>query len=54
MRYTIALVREQFGESVHIMVGGAVLTPTLANDIGADFFAGDAMAAVRIAKKTLG
>lgn len=53
MRYTIALVREQFGGAITIMVGGAVLTPTLAQDIGADFHAADAMAAVKIAKKTL-
>jgi len=54
MRDTIALVRQTFGSAVQIMVGGAVLTPGLAKEIGADFYAADAMASVRIAKDVLG
>jgi 5-methyltetrahydrofolate--homocysteine methyltransferase len=33
------------------MVGGAVLTQSYADKIGADFYAKDAMGAVKIAKK---
>lgn len=54
MRDTIALVRRGPGGPVTVMVGGAVLTETLAKEIGADFYAPDAMAAVRIAKDVLG
>ena len=34
-----------------IMVGGAVLTPEYAQKIGADYYAKDANASVRIAKE---
>ncbi|MFH1880172.1 MAG: dihydropteroate synthase, partial [Bacillota bacterium] len=54
MRDTIALVRRELPAPVTIMVGGAVLTPALAQEIGADFYAADAMASVRIAKEVLG
>jgi 5-methyltetrahydrofolate--homocysteine methyltransferase len=54
MRETIAPVRGEYSNSVTIMVGGAVLTETLAEEIGADFYAADAMASVRIAKDVLG
>ncbi len=54
MRDTIALVRAQCAGPVKIMVGGAVLTPGLAKEIGADYYAADAMASVRIAKEVLG
>jgi 5-methyltetrahydrofolate--homocysteine methyltransferase len=54
MRETITLVRRHFPNAVKIMVGGAVLTPALAQEIGADFCAADAMAAVRIANEVLG
>lgn len=54
MRDTIALVRQQVPGKIHIMVGGAVLTPSLAGDIGADHYAQDAMASVRLAKEILG
>ena len=54
MRDTIALTRQTLGGAVQIMVGGAVLTPALAQEIGADFYAADAMAAVRVAKEALG
>ena len=37
-----------------IMVGGAVLTPEYAAQIGADFYAKDAAAAARIAEQVLG
>jgi 5-methyltetrahydrofolate--homocysteine methyltransferase len=35
-------------------VGGAVLTPEYAAEIGADFYARDARESVEIAKKVLG
>ncbi len=54
MRETIALVRREHMAPVIVMVGGAVLTETLAKDIGADYYAPDAMASVRIAKDVLG
>ncbi len=54
MRETIALVRREYASPVTVMVGGAVLTETLAKDIGADYYAPDAMASVRIAKDVLG
>ncbi len=53
MRQTIALVRREFADAVTVMVGGAVLTPTLAREIGADYYAADAMASVRVAKEVL-
>ncbi len=53
MRYTIHQVRLAYGNTVKIMVGGAVLTETLAKEIDADYFAADAMAGVRIAKEAL-
>jgi 5-methyltetrahydrofolate--homocysteine methyltransferase len=53
MRDTIALVRREHPGAVRIMVGGAVLTPALALEIGADYYAADAMASVRIAKEAL-
>ena len=46
MAETVALVREQLPD-VKIIVGGAVLTATYAERIGADFYAPDAMSAVR-------
>ncbi len=36
------------------MVGGAVLTPEYAREIGADFYAKDAQQSVAIAKEILG
>ena len=53
MRYTIALVRQEFADTVKVMVGGAVITPTLAQEIDADYYGADAMATVRIAKEAL-
>ena len=49
MEETIRLLRET-GE-FRVMVGGAVLTPAYAAQIGADFYARDAMQAVRYAQK---
>ena len=49
MRETILLLREKAPE-VKVIVGGAVLTPEYAKMIGADFYAADAMEAVRIAE----
>ena len=37
-----------------VMVGGAVLTPSYARQIGADFYARDAKASADIAKEVLG
>ena len=49
---TIALLKET-GMSIPVMVGGAVLTAEFAKEIGADFYAKDAQAAVEIAKKII-
>ena len=46
MEQTVALVRREL-PSVRIIVGGAVLTETYARRIGADFYAPDAISAVR-------
>lgn len=48
MEETIRLLKKSLPD-VKIMVGGAVLTEEYAMKIGADFYAGDAMAAVRCA-----
>ena len=53
MRRTIAALRES-GHPCKIMVGGAVLTPDYAEEIGADFYAKDAKASADIAKEVLG
>ena len=50
MAETIALLRERV-PGVKIMVGGAVLTEDYAREMGADFYAHDAMASVRYAKE---
>ncbi|OOO00039.1 MAG: homocysteine methyltransferase [Epulopiscium sp. Nele67-Bin004] len=50
MKDTIAAIRENF-EDCKVIVGGAVLTPELAEFVGADFYAKDAMESVRIAEK---
>ena len=49
MEQTILLLRKECPDC-KIMVGGAVLTPEYAARIGADFYAKDAMEAVRIAE----
>ena len=46
MRDTVALIKEKLPE-VKVIVGGAVLTERYSKEIGADFYAEDAMAAVR-------
>lgn len=53
MKETIALIHEN-GLDCKIMVGGAVLTPEYAKEIGADFYARDAKESVDIAKRVLG
>ena len=50
MEETIKLLRKTTPKT-KIMVGGAVLTQTYADMIGADFYGKDAMDAVRIAQK---
>ena len=42
------------GLDCKVMVGGAVLTPEYAMEIGADYYAKDAKESVDIAKKVLG
>lgn len=49
MEETIRLVKKN-SPTTKIMVGGAVLTPEYARQIGADFYGKDAMEAVRIAQ----
>jgi 5-methyltetrahydrofolate--homocysteine methyltransferase len=50
MEKTIALLKDK-GFSGSIMVGGAVLSEELAQKIGADFYARDALTGVKIAQK---
>lgn len=57
MEDTIKLLREKLGavgKSCKIMVGGAVLTADYASQIGADYYAKDAMVSVSIAKEVFG
>ena len=57
MEATIKLLREELGKagkSCKIMVGGAVLTADYASQIGADYYATDAMVSVAIAKEVFG
>ncbi|MCD7760641.1 MAG: homocysteine S-methyltransferase family protein [Clostridiales bacterium] len=53
MRRTIAALHAS-GHPCQIWVGGAVLTPEYAKEIGADFYAKDARESVEIARKVLG
>ena len=53
MAETIAALRES-GHDCRIMVGGAVLTPEYAAEIGADYYAKDAKQSADIAKEILG
>ena len=53
MAATIAALR-QSGHPCKIWVGGAVLTPEYAEEIGADYYAKDAKQSVDIAKEVLG
>lgn len=50
MERCVKLLKEQC-EGTSVMVGGAVLTPEYASEIGADFYGKDAIAAVRIAEE---
>ncbi|MCR5089368.1 MAG: homocysteine S-methyltransferase family protein [Oscillospiraceae bacterium] len=53
MAETIRALR-QSGHDCKIMVGGAVLTPEYAREIGADYYAGDAKQSADIARQVLG
>ena len=53
MAETIAAIRKS-GHECKIMVGGAVLTPDYAAEIGADYYAKDAKQSADIARKVLG
>ena len=53
MEETIALLHAQ-APDVKVLVGGAVLTPEYAAQIGADFYAKDAAEAARIAEEVFG
>ncbi len=53
MKNTIAALRES-GHVCKIMVGGAVLTPEYAMEIGADYYAKDAKQSADIAKEVFG
>ena len=52
MEETIVLLK-QTGAEIPVMVGGAVLTAEFAKEIGADFYAKDAQAAVEVAQKVV-
>ena len=57
MEDTIKLLRQELGKAgktCKIMVGGAVLTEDYASQIGADYYAKDAMVSVGIAKEVFG
>ncbi len=53
MAETVALLRKS-GHACKVMIGGAVLTPDYAREIGADYYARDAKASADIAKEVLG
>jgi len=53
MADTIALLRRE-GLPCRVMVGGAVLTPEYAAEIGADFYAKDAKEGVDVARQVIG
>ena len=53
MEETVKLLREHL-PSCKVIVGGAVLTPSYADSIGADAYSPDAMGAVRYAESLLG
>ncbi len=53
MKKTIAALREA-GHDCKVFVGGAVLTPEYAEEIGADYYTKDAKASVDVAKEVLG
>ena len=53
MEQTIQALRES-GHDCRIWVGGAVLTPGYAKQIGADYYASDARESVSIAREVLG
>lgn len=52
MEETIVLLKRKM--DIPVMVGGAVLTSDFAAQLGADFYASDAQAAVAIARKVIG
>ncbi len=57
MEDTIKLLRQELGKAgktCKIMVGGAVLTADYASQIGADYYAKDAMVSVSIAREVFG
>lgn len=49
-----ALRAEAFGSSLKIMVGGAPITQTFADEIGADGYSSDAASAAELAKRLVG
>ena len=53
MEQTIALLR-QANLPCKVVVGGAVLTPEYAKQIGADFYAKDAKQSVDVARQVIG
>ena len=55
MREVVKLVHERgLQDQIKVMVGGAVLTPDYARDIGADYYCKDAKASADLAKQLLG
>ena len=53
MKATIEAIRKS-GHDCKIMVGGAVLTPEYAAEIGADYYTKDAKASVDVARTVFG
>ena len=53
MEETIALLRQE-QVPCRVVVGGAVLTPEYARQIGADFYARDAKESVDVARQVIG
>ena len=52
MEETIRLLKEK--TDIPVMVGGAVLTEDFAAQLGADYYAADAQAAVTVARRVIG
>jgi 5-methyltetrahydrofolate--homocysteine methyltransferase len=51
MRQTVAAIRQAGLDGVKVVIGGAPLTQTFADEIGADGFAADAATAVEVVRK---
>jgi 5-methyltetrahydrofolate--homocysteine methyltransferase len=53
MKQTVTALKEAKLEGVKVVIGGAPITQSFANEIGADGFAPDAASAVDVARKLM-